>query len=156
MHRILIDKELCTGCKSCVLACMLRHSHQDNMYTLDLENIDNDGRNHIEIDKNNKYVPIICRHCDIPECTLTCMSGAMSKDKETGIVSYDKNKCGSCYMCIMACPYGVLKTDDRTKQIILKCDMCKDIKYPKCVANCPTGAIVLQEEVCHEVCSSGC
>ncbi|MGG7060772.1 4Fe-4S binding protein, partial [Clostridium tertium] len=23
MHRILINKELCTGCKNCVLACML-------------------------------------------------------------------------------------------------------------------------------------
>ncbi|WP_202595969.1 4Fe-4S binding protein, partial [Clostridioides difficile] len=25
MHRIFINKDLCTGCKSCVLACMLKH-----------------------------------------------------------------------------------------------------------------------------------
>ena len=40
MHRILINKEICTGCKSCVLACMLKHSEAENMYFLDLESID--------------------------------------------------------------------------------------------------------------------
>lgn len=147
MYRISINKELCSGCKNCVLACMLKHNKDSNIYTLDLENIDNDSMGHIELDKENRPVPIICRHCDEPECVLTCMSGAMVKDKESGIVSYDKKKCGSCYMCVMACPYGVLKPDDRTKQIILKCDLCKDEETPRCVANCPTGAIEIQEEV---------
>ena len=41
MHRILINKELCTGCKSCVLACMLRNDLQKDMYSLDLEDLDN-------------------------------------------------------------------------------------------------------------------
>ena len=36
MHRILIDKDLCEGCKTCVLACMLRNSNKDDIYTLDL------------------------------------------------------------------------------------------------------------------------
>lgn len=146
MHRILINKDLCTGCKNCVLACMLKHDSDNNIYTLDLENIDNDSRGHIELDKDNKPVPIICRHCDDPECMLTCMSGAMYKEKDSGIVLYDEKKCGSCYMCVMSCPYGVLKPDDRNKQVILKCDLCKDEEYPRCVANCPSGAIELQKE----------
>ena len=145
MHRIIINKELCTGCKSCVLACMLKHSEKSNMYTLNLDDIDNDSRGHIELDKDNKPVPIICRHCDEPECVLTCMSGAMVKDEKTGIVSYDEKKCGSCYMCIMSCPYGVLKVDDKTKQVLLKCDLCINEENPKCVANCPTGALELQK-----------
>lgn len=146
MRRILINKELCTGCKSCVLACMLKHSEAENMYFLDLESIDTESMGHIELDKDNKPVPILCRHCEEPECVLTCMSGAMTKDRDTGIVSYDKQKCGSCYMCVMSCPYGVLKVDDRTKQSILKCDLCRGEECPKCVANCPTGAIELQKE----------
>lgn len=147
MHRILINKELCTGCKNCVLACMLKSSNDRDIYTLDLENIDNDSMGHIELDKYDKPVPIICRHCDEPECVLTCMSGAMVKDKKSGIVSYNERKCGSCYMCIMSCPYGVLKSDEKTKQIILKCDLCKDEESPRCVSNCPTGAIEVKEEV---------
>ena len=143
MHRILINKELCMGCKSCVLACMLKHSKAKNMYLLDLESIDAESMGHIELDKDNNPVPILCRHCEEPECVLTCMSGAMTKDRETGVVLYDNQKCGSCYMCVMSCPYGLLKVDDRTKQNILKCDLCKDEECPKCVANCPTGAIEL-------------
>ncbi|MDU2196871.1 MAG: 4Fe-4S dicluster domain-containing protein [Peptostreptococcaceae bacterium] len=143
MHRILINKELCMGCKSCVLACMLKHSKAKNMYLLDLESIDAESMGHIELDKDNNPVPILCRHCEEPECVLTCMSGAMTKDRETGVVLYDNQKCGSCYMCVMSCPYGILKVDDRTKQNILKCDLCKDEECPKCVANCPTGAIEL-------------
>ncbi|RDY25532.1 4Fe-4S dicluster domain-containing protein [Romboutsia weinsteinii] len=148
MHRILIDKKLCTGCKSCVLACMLKHSENNNFYTLDLENIDNDSMGHIELDKNNNPTPIFCRHCEEPECVITCMSGALKKDKITGVVSYNQTKCGSCYMCVMSCPYGVLKPDERSKQNILKCDLCKNEKEPKCVENCPSGAIsILKEEV---------
>ena len=154
MHRIFINKDLCTGCKSCVLACMLKHNKDYDMYTLDLENIDNDSRGHIELDsRHNNPVPILCRHCDEPECVLACMSGAMHQDSESGIVSYDEEKCGSCYMCVMSCPYGLLKPDDRSKQNILKCDLCKDEEYPRCVANCPSGAIELQKEENDELCS---
>ncbi|SCI34142.1 MULTISPECIES: 4Fe-4S dicluster domain-containing protein [unclassified Romboutsia] len=146
MHRILINKDLCAGCKSCILGCMLKHSNVENIYFLDLEDKDNESMGHIELDKYSKPVPIFCRHCEEPECVITCMSGAMKKDKETGIVSYDDKKCGSCYMCIMSCPYGLLKVDDRTKKNILKCDLCKDEELPRCVASCPTGAIELQKE----------
>ena len=98
------------------------------------------------MDINNHPVPIFCRHCDEPECVITCMSGAMSKDEKTGIVSYDEGKCGSCFMCVMSCPYGLLKADDRTKSKILKCDLCKDEETPRCVKMCPTGAIKIQKE----------
>ena len=36
------------------------------------------------------YTPIFCRHCDQPECVMSCMSGALSKDPETGHVQYDE------------------------------------------------------------------
>lgn len=159
MRRIIIHKDLCTGCKSCVIACMSRTNCTEkhkfdsfvdvnkDKYFIDLQSIDTESKNHIELDGSGHPVPLTCRHCDEPECVLTCMSGAMSKDPETGIVSYDKEKCGSCYMCVMSCPYGILKPDDRTKQDIVKCDLCKDEEIPLCVFNCPSGALELQEEV---------
>ncbi|MFQ7120559.1 MAG: 4Fe-4S binding protein, partial [Intestinibacter sp.] len=58
----------------------------------------------------------------------------------------DKEKCGSCYMCVMSCPYGILKPDDRTKQDIIKCDLCQGEEIPLCVYNCPSGALELQKE----------
>lgn len=134
MKRIKIDRSKCVGCLTCTTACIVSHSSEDT-------------RSRITIDSNKKYAPIFCRHCDKPECVFTCMSGAMSKDKETGEVTYDKTKCASCYMCIMACPYGVLKMDYQTNREVMKCDMCITVKEqtPQCAAKCPMGALTLQE-----------
>ena len=77
MKRIKIDRSKCVGCLTCTTACIVSHSSEDT-------------RSRITIDSNKKYAPIFCRHCDKPECVFTCMSGAMSKDKETGEVTYDK------------------------------------------------------------------
>lgn len=39
---------------------MLKHNKDYDMYTLDLENIDNDSRGHIELDsRHNNPVPIL-------------------------------------------------------------------------------------------------
>jgi carbon-monoxide dehydrogenase iron sulfur subunit len=76
------------------------------------------------------------------------MSGAMRKNTSSGFVEYDKEQCASCYMCIMACPYGVLKSDHVAQKEIMKCDMCthrsKDgSALPMCVEKCPMHAITL-------------
>lgn len=146
MKRIMIDKSLCTGCLNCTLACMSEHSTiSKSLYDLKLSDKHNESRNHIAIDKNGNPTPIFCRHCDDPKCAETCMSGAMTKDDITGYVTYNKEKCASCYMCVMSCPFGVLKTDDLTKKEIVKCDMCGGREIPRCVESCPVGAIRLME-----------
>lgn len=134
MQRIKIDREKCIGCLTCASACMISHDS-------------NESRTRITVDRDGKYAPIFCRHCEKPECVYTCMTGAMKKNPETGFVEYDKDQCASCYMCIMACPYGVLKADSETYKEIMKCDMCQstESKTPQCVANCPMGAITLEE-----------
>lgn len=136
MERIKIDRSKCVGCLTCTSACIISHKTQET-------------RSRVVIDSSGKYAPIFCRHCEKPECVFTCMTGAMHKDKETGYVTYDSKKCASCYMCIMACPYGVLKADQRTKKEIMKCDMCKSTKEksPQCVAKCPMQAITLEEVI---------
>ena len=134
MKRIKIDRSKCISCLTCVTACVVSHESCDS-------------RNRVVVDSEGKNSPIFCRHCDLPECVYTCMTGAMSKDQETGYVQYDGTRCASCYMCIMACPYGVLKADRLKQKYIMKCDMCTshDAKTPQCEANCPMEAITLEE-----------
>jgi len=137
MKRIKIDRSKCIGCLTCVTACVVSHESCDS-------------RNRVTIDSKTKSAPIFCRHCDKPECVYTCMTGAMSKNKETGYVEYNKERCASCYMCIMACPYGVLKSDRIEYKEIMKCNMCvhrtEDNKpKPMCVEKCPMSAITLEE-----------
>ena len=89
MRRIMINASLCDGCKNCTVACMQAHRDTPGtVYDLDLTDIHNESRNHIEKMPDGSYRPIFCRHCDLPECVMSCMSGALSKDPETGIVSY--------------------------------------------------------------------
>ena len=147
MRRIMINASLCDGCKNCTVACMQAHRDTPGtVYDLDLTDIHNESRNHIEKMPDGSYRPIFCRHCDLPECVMSCMSGALSKDPETGIVSYDEKKCGSCFMCVMNCPYGVLKADTATHTKVVKCDFCmKDDAKPNCVKSCPKKAIYVEK-----------
>jgi len=135
MDRIKIDRSRCIGCLTCVTACVVSHESDD-------------ARNRVVIDSEIKPAPIFCRHCDLPECVYTCMTGAMHKNPETGFVGYDKEQCASCYMCIMACPYGVLKSDRINQTEIMKCNMCvhrtpDGSPNPMCVEKCPMKAITL-------------
>lgn len=148
MKRIIINRALCQGCLNCTLACMAEHNEKGkSIFDLKLQDSKNESRNHIVLDSKGRFTPIFCRHCDNPECVATCMSGAMTKDPVTGVVKYDEKKCASCFMCVMSCPFGVLKADESKKRVILKCDLCDGREVPRCVENCPTGAISLSKEV---------
>ena len=110
------------------------------------------------------YQPMLCMHCQDPECVRVCPTGA-SFHREDGIVAIDQNKCIGCQNCIMACPYSA-----RTKLIEIqpyhpgkgftpyekatfprhqlgvvgKCDFCAsrldEGKEPACVQTCPAKA----------------
>ncbi len=147
MKRIFIDPAKCDGCKNCSLACMESHRQDGGtgLYTLDLTDPANQSRNRIISDGKGGYSPIFCRHCDSPDCANTCMSGALEKNQETGLVTYDKDKCAACFMCVMSCRYGVPAVDpERTR--IIKCDFCAHLEEgPACVRACPKKAIEVRE-----------
>lgn len=147
MRRILIDEKKCDGCKNCTVACMQAHRKDEgSVYDLDLTSLEQESRNHIVGDGAGGYKPIFCRHCDLPECAMSCMSGALEKNPMTGLVLYDEEKCGSCFMCVMNCPYGVLKADTSTHLKVIKCDFCQEAGgEPSCVAACPKKAISVEE-----------
>ncbi len=148
MKRIFIDEQLCDGCKNCTLACMNAHrtDGKDNIYTLNLGDPSNETRNFIRQDARGHYRPIFCRHCDDPACVRSCMSGALTKDRETGLVQYDEKRCGSCFLCVMNCPFGVPKPDRLTRTKVVKCDFCRDKENgPSCVGSCPKKAIRVEE-----------
>lgn len=96
-------------------------------------------------EKGNKPHPMSCRHCDNAACVSACMTGCIKKDKLTGQVLLDRNKCVGCWMCVMVCPYGAIRADLKTR-IPVRCDMCKDLDMPQCVKSCPTGAIIWADE----------
>lgn len=147
MRRIIVEYEKCDGCKNCSVACMQAHRKSaGTVYDLDLTSSENESRNFIYQAGDGTYRPIFCRHCDEPECVMSCMSGALKKDAASGLVTYDEKRCGSCFMCVMNCPFGVLKPDRTTRTKVIKCDFCaQDGGEPNCVKSCPKGAIHVEE-----------
>ncbi|MCL2397734.1 MAG: nitrate reductase [Defluviitaleaceae bacterium] len=146
MKRILIDSSKCAGCKNCSIACMQARRPDGSVYDIDLTSPQHESRNTILINAQKQCKPLFCRHCSNPACVKSCMSGAMVKSPETGHVGYDPEKCAECFMCVMNCPFGVLKPDRATGTYVVKCDFCADHNSePQCVKNCPTGAIRVEE-----------
>ena len=48
-------------------------------------------------------------------------------------------------MCVMSCPFGAV-TPSATFKVAVKCDACAEMEEPACVASCPTGALVYEDE----------
>jgi carbon-monoxide dehydrogenase iron sulfur subunit len=96
---------------------------------------------------NGQAVPLMCRHCQEPACVDACMTGAMQKDPVSGIVTNEGNEqaCVGCWMCVMACPYGLVWPRRSDQQIAYKCDRCAGKEIPACVASCPNNALFFEE-----------
>ncbi|HSV30115.1 MAG TPA: hydrogenase 2 operon protein HybA, partial [Candidatus Omnitrophota bacterium] len=98
-----------------------------------------------ESDRRWSYVKYSCMHCQKPSCVSVCPVSAMTRDKITGTVDYNKDACIGCRYCVAACPFGVpqFQYDTATPEIA-KCQLCKhrlaEGKIPACAHVCPTGA----------------
>jgi len=51
-----------------------------------------------------KFLPMMCLHCENPPCVDVCPTGASFK-RADGIVLVNKHTCIGCRYCMMACPY---------------------------------------------------
>lgn len=47
-----------------------------------------------------------CIHCGA--CTAVCPSGALQMDRQTWTLTFDKEKCLICELCLKACPLKVM------------------------------------------------
>lgn len=120
-RRIFVRLDDCMGCLTCELSCA--SSHDPALSRLEVEA------------KDSKPVPVLCRHCEDAPCVEACMSGAMRKDPETGLIINVEENCTGCFMCVLACPYGVIFTNGKKK--VYKCDLCFGKTIPMCVESCP-------------------
>jgi anaerobic carbon-monoxide dehydrogenase iron sulfur subunit len=141
--QIYVAIERCLGCRSCELACAVAHSQTKDLLQAMLEAAPPQAR--VEVGVVETFaVPLHCRHCEDAPCITVCPSHAMSRSGPDEPVVCQGSKCIGCTLCVLVCPFGVLKMD-RAGKVIVKCDLCQDLladgKDPACVTACPTGAI---------------
>jgi len=152
MKRIYVRPELCTGCKSCELACAVEHSNSKNLVGAMMESSPPQSRLYIEAVARSAFdvlkVPMTCRHCDPAPCISACIPQAMHRAASDAVTNVGgKHACIACGMCVMMCPFGMITraASPDGKMMALKCDLCPDRSNPACVAACPEGALVYLE-----------
>ncbi len=129
-YRLIVNPNLCTGCRTCEMACAFAHSidgkpGRSRIYPLD-------GG------KPDLYTPVVCLQCDDPACVKSCLVDALALNEETGAIDLDQDKCVKCMACVAACPFGC-SLHDSQHDLVVKCDLCGG--DPVCAHFCPTKAL---------------
>lgn len=129
-RRIVIQPELCSGCRTCELVCALYHEGESNPSL---------SRIHVKRDFfEAEYIPVTCLQCKYPPCYYACpVDGALIIDKNTGSKVIIEEKCTGCGTCARICPYNekdkiIRYNPQKTK--CFKCDLCGG--NPQCVKAC--------------------
>ncbi len=170
---MLYDATKCVGCKACMSACKRVNGDYGNLayehakFDKDLlwdtpSDLSGNTRTLIKLFKEAEhrwsYIKYSCMHCQKPSCVSVCPVSAMTKDKATGIVDYNRNTCIGCRYCQVACAFNIPKFQwEKTIPQIVKCDLCKNTNLRQkgvsaCAETCPAGAITFgkRRDLLHE------
>jgi molybdopterin-containing oxidoreductase family iron-sulfur binding subunit len=114
-YGMLIDLDKCTGCGSCMVACMAENNvpfkkdesdKLDSITWMRVYRLDN-GK--AFPDTESCYLPRPCMQCEGEHghspCVSVCPAVATDYDFSTGIVSQIPTRCFGCRYCMAACPY---------------------------------------------------
>lgn len=153
---LLYDATICIGCKACVAACAEANDTPPDTRVDGLHQSPTDlnelTRNVIKLYKPAdgtaaSFVKRQCMHCLDPACAAGCPFQALSKDPQSGIVTWTADKCIGCRYCTITCPYHIPRFQwQGYNPRVTKCELCnhrleKGLK-PGCTSVCPTGAVV--------------
>ena len=144
MKRIYINESVCIGCRLCEVHCKLAHSQSKDLVKAFARESPRPLPSLLVEQRKPVCFAVQCHHCDDPACVYACLTGALLRDPDSGVVTVDVEKCIGCWTCILACPSGAVRQDTR-QQKIAKCDLCVGKDMPACVMNCPNEALVFAE-----------
>ena len=142
MKRVYVNEEWCLACHLCEYNCAFANSGMTDIVKA-LKGKPVFPRIHVEDDGKIRYA-VSCRHCTDPLCVRSCISGALTKDRD-GMVTIDRDKCVGCLTCILVCPWGAVAQGE--SGAVQKCELCMQnaCGAPACVSGCPNNAIVYEE-----------
>ena len=144
MKRIYVKEQACIGCHLCEVYCQLANSQRDDLIkAVKRQSPPPLPRVRVE-ERRPVSFSVQCRHCDEPPCVYACLTGALQKDLDTGIVTVDEEKCIGCWTCILSCPFSAIRQDTGRGKVV-KCELCVGKDTPLCVINCPNEALVYGE-----------
>ena len=136
-YGMVLDLSQCVRCESCTVACKLDNATEPSVKWGRV--VEEEAGLFPNVQK--AYVPLLCMHCENPQCVDACPTGA-SYQRADGIVLVDSSKCMGCRFCMVACPYQARYLN--STGTVEKCDLCIDRlqggRQPVCVETCPYDA----------------
>lgn len=147
MKRVYAKEQYCVGCRLCEIHCVVAHSDYPNNIVKAFKKQNPRPLPRVLVEENKPIsFALQCRHCDDAPCTKACITGAMQRNPQTGVVTNDESRCVGCWTCILTCPYGAIARNEQGKKVASKCDLCSGSgDTPACVKHCPNGALVYEE-----------
>lgn len=144
MRKIFVDSAKCLGCHSCELECAVAHSDAGSLFGAVAECPAPTARVSVGVSRSGSF-PLQCRHCEDAQCVKACVTKALYRDEESGAILHKDDACIGCWMCAIACPFGVVEGNPKDGKVS-KCDLClsRDVE-PACVQGCPTGALSFED-----------
>jgi Fe-S-cluster-containing dehydrogenase component len=134
---VVVDKKLCSGCRTCEAVCTNYNSQGRASSSLARVILEKD---YLKVD----YETNTCFQCVEPLCLDACPVDAIVIDKKSGTNAriIDEQVCIGSKDCIDAC--GSIFTPPRPRydvdrKVAVKCHLC--FGSPQCVKFCPYGAL---------------
>ena len=146
MSRVVCEKELCSGCLACVVACMDQHYDETETDALSPRIYEKRVSERTGL---MNYVTRNCMHCPDAPCMKVCPLKVFERDEQGFVIAVHQNKCIGCKRCLEVCPYDVPRFNADNQ--IVKCDGCTvrvaNGLEPACVRACNTGALRVTDEM---------
>jgi formate dehydrogenase iron-sulfur subunit len=151
MIGILTDITKCVGCEKCIQACQRVNKCEPERPEQKARPGELFSTRWTTIVRragaaSPRFVRRHCRHCLKPACVSVCPVGALQKTF-AGPVIYDKSRCIGCRYCMLACPFGIPRSEwEALAPAIRKCTFCFERTRaggaPACTDACPEGATI--------------
>jgi carbon-monoxide dehydrogenase iron sulfur subunit len=143
VKKVYVKEEVCIGCHLCEVYCQLEHAGTRDLVKAFKREQPPLARLRVD-ERGVVSLSVRCQHCEDAPCVQACLTGALSRDPESGMVKVDEERCIGCWTCLLVCPLAAIRPDTEQKKA-LKCDLCQGEEIPVCVANCPNEALVYVE-----------
>jgi menaquinone reductase, iron-sulfur cluster-binding subunit len=114
-YGMAIDLDICTGCGTCMVACMaennvpFREDESNKLVSITWMRVYKLSNDKSFPDTEICYLPRPCQHCEghggHSPCVSVCPATATDYSSETGVVSQIYTRCFGCRYCLAACPY---------------------------------------------------